>query len=1196
MFAASTIITAIIFSMALLVGAAFYTEQKLDRGQDLTNNGLVYALSIGIFYSAWTYYGSVGLAARSGFLFFTFYIGATLAATLWWIYLRKLVRIKNTLRLTSIADFVAARYGKSQLIAAIITLTIIVGIAPYIALQLKAIRTTYTIIAAPLTSFQQIGNDVTPLVVIFVITFTLIFGVRHVDPTKRHAGMVMAVALESLIQLLFFLVAGIFIVFFVFNGFGDIFQQLKTSGLDIKMPLRQTASPFLTWVTFIVLAMSAVLFLPRQFHIGVIELSNEKNIRSAIWIFPLYTFLTTLFMFPIAMAGILKGLPLEEADSYVLAVPAMYGNPWISLLIFIGGFAAATSMIMISSMTLGTMMANHLVLPLLGEFKCLRFLRRHLLAIKRLAVAAVVVLGYVADIMLGNSHALVSIGIMSFVVAAQFGPAILGGIFWRRANKAGAVLGLCSGILIWFYTILMPAFARSGWVSMALLEDGPWGIELLKPENLLGVVGLHPIVHGTMWSLLVNTLLYILGSLYFIQGQEERRLADSFVDILLPRRLQDSSSFTAHKCVDLTEKIQIFQKRLGLFFKKPQVAEMVDAGIDKAGIKGEKQITVLELAEMVSEIQKQLGGAIGSAAARNVLNDAVIYSPDEFGALKEVYTNILLELKVSPDELIQKIDYYQEKEKLLTGHAEELREKVLELREEITERKRVEAALQKNEKQLQIILESNPDPVVVYDSEGRTLFVNPAFTRVFGWEFSEVENRTIPFIPENLEDDSKKWVQTPLDKDGPISFETKRLTKSGKILDVVVSAASTMEAGDKRGRMIINLRDITDKLRMKGQVQQTQKMQALGTLAGGIAHDFNNILAAIMGFTELAMMSVDDEKLLRENLEDVLLSGQRAKELVQQILTFSRQSKQEQKPIRVKPYVKEALNLMRSSLPTTIEIRQDLQSDALISGDAIQIHQVVMNLCTNASHSMGKDGGVLEVKLHDVELDSDFASLQADLSPGPYIKLSVGDNGCGMPVEVLNRIFEPFFTTKGESEGTGMGLSMVHGIIKSHGGEILVRSDPGIGTTVDIFLPIIEISDTQQKGIQTEVPKGTERILFVDDEVVITRMGRQLLEGLGYEVTVRTSSVEAFELFRAKPDYFDLVITDMTMPNLTGDQLTRKINAIRPEMPIILCTGFSANMDRYKAELLGANSFLLKPISKNELARHVRNALDQMQN
>lgn len=1196
MFSACTIITAIVACMGLLVLAAFYTERRLAQGKDLTNNGVVYALSLGIFYSAWTYYGSVGLAARSGFLFFTFYIGATLAAMLWWIYLRKLVRIKNEFRLTSIADFVAARYGKSQFIAAMITVAIIVGIAPYIALQLKAVKTTYTIVAAPLVSCQWIGRDVTPIVVIFMIAFTIMFGVRHVDPTKRHAGMVMSVALESLMQLVFFLVAGICVVFFVFDGFGDIFRQLQESALDITMPLRQTASPFLTWVTYIVLAMAAVIFLPRQFHIGVVELGDEKNIRPAMWLFPLYTFLTTLFMFPIAMAGLLKGLPLEAADTYVLAVPARYDSPWISLLIFIGGFTAATSMIMISSMTLGTMITNHLALPFFGAVPGLQFLQRHNLWIKRSAVAVVILLGYAADIMLGRTYALVRIGIMSFVVAAQFAPTIVGGIFWRRASKAGAVLGVASGMLIWFYTILMPAFARSGWVPMTLVHNGPWGIELLKPEHLFGVAGMHPIVHGTMWSLLFNIMLYVMGSLYFGQDQDERRLANSFVDIMTPRRASKPPGFLEPKGINLLQKIDLFQKKLEQFLTRGQTCEIIAAGIEKAAIQEARRISVLDLAEIVSEIQNRLGGAIGSAAAHKVLNDSTVYTPDEFRALSEAYTSMLLSLKVSPEEVMSKIDYHQERENLLTRHAEALQEKVRELKAEVGARKRAEAALQKNKERLEIILESSPDPVVVYDDQGRTVFVNQAFTRVFGWRFDEVEGQSIPIVPDNLKDNAMQDFHRILAQDGAVSFETQRLTKAGQVLDVVISASKTPEQEGQSGRMIVNLRDITEQLRMKAQVQQTQKMQALGTLAGGIAHDFNNILMAIIGYTELALDFAQDGTTLKENLQDVLLSGQRAKELVQQILTFSRQSKHEPKPIKIKPYVREALSLIRSSLPSTIEIRQDLRSDALVSGDAIQIHQVVMNLCTNAGHAMRKTGGVLEVTLEDIEVDGDFAAAHADLRPGAYIKLSVGDSGCGMPPEVLSRIFEPFYTTKGEGEGTGMGLSVVHGIIKSHGGEIVVDSVLGQGTQAIVFLPNIKSPGGAHSPAKTRAPRGSERILFVDDETIIARMGKCLLETLGYAVTTRTSSVEALELFRIKPHHFDLVISDLTMPNLSGDELARQIRAIRPEIPIILCTGFSTKTDQKEAESLGVQGFLLKPISKNDMAWKIRSVLDRTLN
>jgi len=315
--------------------------------------------------------------------------------------------------------------------------------------------------------------------------------------------------------------------------------------------------------------------------------------------------------------------------------------------------------------------------------------------------------------------------------------------------------------------------------------------------------------------------------------------------------------------------------------------------------------------------------------------------------------------------------------------------------------------------------------------------------------------------------------------------------------------------------------------------------------------------------------------------------------LVKQILTFSRQAEQELKPVQIKHVAMEALKLLRASLPTTIEIHQTIESNSAVLADFIQIHQVVMNLCTNASHAMQAEGGTLEVSLVDVEIDSDFAAGHPGLLPGPYLRLSVKDTGHGMSPDVLNRIFDPFFTTKEKGEGTGMGLSVVHGIVKSHDGEVVVHSEPGKGTTFNIYFPAIEKEEIQETGAVLPLPVGNERILFIDDEPSLVYIGKQILERLGYEVEARTSSLEALELFKIKSEKFDLVVTDMTMPKMTGDHLAREIIKIRANIPIILCTGYSKKISEGKAEASGVRALVMKPVVAEQLAKIVRRVLDE---
>jgi PAS domain S-box-containing protein len=383
-----------------------------------------------------------------------------------------------------------------------------------------------------------------------------------------------------------------------------------------------------------------------------------------------------------------------------------------------------------------------------------------------------------------------------------------------------------------------------------------------------------------------------------------------------------------------------------------------------------------------------------------------------------------------------------------------------------------------------------------------------------------------------------------------------------------------------------------ESLRIQAQLQQAQKMEAIGTLAGGIAHDFNNILSAVIGYTEIALTDIPEGTPQHRNLQEVLKAGSRARDLVKQILTFSRQTEQELKPLQVNQIISETLKLLRASLPTTVRISLDIQSDSAVLADSTQIHQVIMNLCTNAAQAMRAKGGQLNIDLSDVVLGGSFIEQHPYLSPGAYIKLRIIDTGPGMEKAILDRIFDPFFTTKERGEGTGMGLAVVLGIVKSHGGTITVESEVGKGSTFNVFLPVIMREVDHKVSNKAPIPTGTERILFIDDEKSLVDLGQQILERLGYKVTIRTSSVEALELFMAQPDKFDLVITDMTMPNMTGDELAGKLMDMRADIPVILCTGYSERISRERAHELGIKEFILKPIVMRELAEKVRRVLD----
>ncbi|MEA2083258.1 MAG: ATP-binding protein [Thermodesulfobacteriota bacterium] len=396
--------------------------------------------------------------------------------------------------------------------------------------------------------------------------------------------------------------------------------------------------------------------------------------------------------------------------------------------------------------------------------------------------------------------------------------------------------------------------------------------------------------------------------------------------------------------------------------------------------------------------------------------------------------------------------------------------------------------------------------------------------------------------------------------------------------------------------LMCTARDITERYQMEkekkkleARLQQAQKMEAIGTLAGGIAHDFNNILVPILGYSEMLLNDAPDDSDLKRDLNEIYNGAKRARDLVKQILAFSRQREYDLKPIKVHLVVKEALTLIRALIPVTIDIMQNIKDCGLVMGDYTQIHQVVMNLFTNAYHATEKKGGNLKVTLKEVDLRVDDLK---GMSPGTYVCLMVSDTGIGMDQSTIDRVFDPYFTTKREGKGTGLGLAVVHGIIKSHGGHITVYSEPDKGSEFHVYLPAIK-TQQETKQIKTRPSeKGNERILVVDDEKMVLEIQQKMLKRLGYDVTALTSSVEALKAFQANPDNFDLIITDMTMPNMTGDQLAQKIMGIRTDIPIILGSGFSEKMSNEKAKSLGIKGFLMKPVLMKDLSITIRRVLD----
>ena len=493
-------------------------------------------------------------------------------------------------------------------------------------------------------------------------------------------------------------------------------------------------------------------------------------------------------------------------------------------------------------------------------------------------------------------------------------------------------------------------------------------------------------------------------------------------------------------------------------------------------------------------------------------------------------------------------------------------------------------------------IEQSADAIFIADTDWIIHYVNPAFERMSGYRRSEIVGQHVCILESDKHDKPfYDGMRETLNRGEVWSGRLINKKKDGTFYDAEATASPVRDQSGAIINYVAVHRDITHEVMIERQLRHAQKMEAIGTLAGGIAHDFNNILAAIIGFTEIALSSVPEESPVRRDLQQVLNAGSRATDLVRQILTFSRPTELERKPMLVAPLVKEALKLLRSSLPTTIEIRQDIAlppGGGVALGDPSQIHQVLINLCTNAAHAMRAKGGILSVGLSEVEADSSFVSRHPGMKVGPYVCLSVSDTGHGMDAAVMERIFEPYFTTKGAGEGTGLGLAVVQGIVRSCGGAVTVYSEPGQGTIFRVYLPRIEGEIAPEPRLVEALPTGDERILFVDDENALVELGTQMLESLGYHVMATPSSLEALETFRAQPGAFDLVITDMTMPALTGIELAKALLAVRANIPIILCTGFSELINGKEVKEAGIREFVMKPYATRNFANTIRKVLE----
>jgi len=659
MLAAETVLFVSLCYIGMLFAVAYYGDKRADMGRSIINSPYVYALSMAVYCTAWTFYGSVGRAVRSGPGFLSIYIGPTLVATLGWLVLRKVLRISRIHRITSIADLIASRYGKSMMLGGVVAVIAVLGIVPYISLQLKAISASFILLSnfteGPVSvhfGTLSIFKDTAFYVAFILAAFAVLFGTRKPEATERHEGLVAAIALESVVKLIAFLAVGLFVTYSLYDGFGDLFSRARNLPQISKLfTIGQAPGDNTDWMVYVFLSMLAIIFLPRQFQVTVIENVNEDHLKKAIWLFPLYLLAINIFVLPVAVAGMLEFSGLSvDADTFVLQLPLAHHQSKLTLLVFLGGMSAATSMVIVETIALSTMISNNLVMPLLLHIPSLKLTERSdlsswLIAIRHAAIVSTILLGYIYFRQSAEYYPLVAIGLVSFAAVAQFAPAVLGGIYWKGGTKAGALSGLVAGFLVWLYTLVLPTMTEAGLIPHSFIQHGPFGLAWLRPFHLFGLTGFDSISHGVFWSLLANTGAYVGVSLFSRQSALEHTQATMFVDVY--HLSQEAEEPLVWRGTALVPDLKSLLER---FLGKDRMEEVLEQYAQSHNI--DWDLSKNADPSFVAHVEKLLAGAVGSASARVMVASVV---KEELLGIQEVMDIV--------DETRQVIIYSRQLEK-----------------------------------------------------------------------------------------------------------------------------------------------------------------------------------------------------------------------------------------------------------------------------------------------------------------------------------------------------------------------------------------------------------------------------------------------------------------------------------------------------------------------------------------------------
>ena len=905
MFAPYNLFVIVLCYLFLLFAVAYYAEKKEKTGKSIVNNPYIYSLSLAVYCTSWTFYGSVGKAATSGLSFLTIYLGPTLMAALWMVVLRKVVRLAKANRITSLSDFIGSRYGKSLSLSSLVTIIAVIGITPYIGLQIKAIITTFTIISGETTGSAAAGLFITLILGIFAI----IFGARSLDASERHGGLVFAIAFESIVKLVAFTFVGIFVTYSLFNGFNDILGRIEDSEYSVLLFLGTgTGTEYPEWMSLLFLSMMAIMFLPRQFQMAVVENYDEAHITKAAWLFPLYLFLINIFVLPIAFGGLLLGGTGKMADYFVLTLPLNNGNRYLSLLAFLGGFSAATGMVIVETLALSTMVMNSIIMPALINFHDAPRFPAVVLNIKRLVILGIVYLGYLFAISVAEFYSLVDIGLKSFEAVSIFAPAFFLGLYWKKGTKAGAAAGLLAGFIVWFYTLIIPALVRAGIVKdmgfIAFLMNS----EILNPNNLFGIKALGKWGNSLFWGMLFNLIAYVGVSVFTRQSKEEEIQSLVFVESYeRVKELAHGSSYTVGDIEDI----------LAQYIGRAETKDIIQSYLSRKNKRGE-ELSSQELFELRDEAEKSLSGAIGSSMAAIIFEDKLVLTEKERGELSESIRNITESLRFSRQELAganRNLAYLKE--------------------------------FSEN------IIESAPAGIVTIDASLLVKYWNKEMETVTGIKKSEASNRPIVrLLP---------WIT----KETLMQSEQREMTVQTPSLQSFKINISPFK--DPSGGYVVILEDITEKKKMEEKLLQTSKLASIGKLTAGISHEIGNPLASISSLVQelrsLELISGNDVEFTMDALKTINSHLERIAKIVRSLGDFARISSAEKTVSNISDILDRTINLVKYDKRFKhIKLETDIGDIPLLKVNPDKMQQVFLNLILNALDAM-PDGGRLHISM-----------------------------------------------------------------------------------------------------------------------------------------------------------------------------------------------------------------------------------------